>query len=208
MTEIGASGIELAGSARTGRPGLTTRHLEFMAIGCAIGSGLFLGSAAGIRQAGPALLVAYGIGGLMIFFIVRAFGEMVLAHPGSSTPDALAEKHVHPMFGYLVGWNYWMAFILIGMVDLTATAIFIKFWIPNLSQWIPALLALGLLYAINLCGVRLFGELEFWMAIVKVIAILGMILASIFLLAGGISLSGNYPTIRNIWNDGGIFRLV
>ena len=156
-------GIEEVGSVGVLRRGLTARHLQFIAIGGAIGSGLFLGSAAGIHRAGPALLVAYAIGGLMVFFIARALGEMALAHSRATTLDALAEDYIHPAFGYLVGWNYWMSWILVGMVDITAMAIFVKFWFPGLSQWIPALASLVLLYGINLCGVRMFGELEFWL---------------------------------------------
>ena len=172
-----------------GQRGLTARHLQFIAIGGAIGSGLFLGSAAGIRNAGPALIVAYAIGGLMVFFIVRALGEMALAHRRITTIDALAEDYVHPAFGYLVGWNYWMSWVLVGMVDITAMAIFVKFWFPDLPQWIPALTTLAILYGINMCGVRQFGELEFWLSLVKVITILGMIVAGIFLLSTGTGLS-------------------
>src|SRR5512142_753867 len=93
------------------RRGLTGRHLQFIAIGGAIGSGLFLGSAAGIRNAGPALLVAYMVGGAMIFFIARALGELALAHPKATTMDAFAEDYIHPAFGFVVGWNYWMSWI-------------------------------------------------------------------------------------------------
>ena len=188
-----------------GRRGLTARHLQFIAIGGAIGSGLFLGSAAGIRSAGPALLFAYALGGLMVFFIVRALGEMALAHPRATTLDALAQDYVHPAFGFMVGWNYWMSWILVGMVDITAMAIFVKFWLPDLPQWIPALVSLATIYGINLCGVRTFGELEFWLSLVKVIAILGLIVASIFLLATGIGLAGSHATLTNIWSDGGLF---
>ena len=190
-----------------GRRGLTARHLQFIAIGGAIGSGLFLGSAAGIRSAGPALLFAYALGGLTVFFIVRALGEMALAHPRVTTLDALAEDYVHPAFGFLVGWNYWMSWILVGMVDITAMAIFVKFWFPGLAQWIPALVSLGLIYGINLCGVRTFGELEFWLSLVKVVAILGLIAASIFLIGSGVGLSGAHATVRNIWSDGGLFPM-
>jgi AAT family amino acid transporter/D-serine/D-alanine/glycine transporter len=184
---------------------LTGRHLQFIAIGGAIGSGLFLGSASGIRSGGPALLVAYAIGGLMIFFIARALGEMALAHSKTTTMDAFAEDYIHPAFGFLVGWNYWMSWILVGMVDITAMAIFVKFWFPDLPQWIPALISLMTLYGINLCGVRLFGELEFWLTLVKVVTILGMMLAGIFLLYQGIGLTGAHATLANIWNDGGLF---
>ena len=184
---------------------LTGRHLQFIAIGGAIGSGLFLGSAAGIRSAGPALLVAYIVGGAMIFFIARALGEMALAHPKTTTMDAFAEDYIHPAFGFLVGWNYWMSWILVGMVDITAMAIFVKFWFPDLPQWIPALISLMTLYGINLCGVRLFGELEFWMALIKVVTILGMMVAGIVLLFQGIGLTGAHASLANIWNDGGLF---
>lgn len=184
---------------------LTGRHLQFIAIGGAIGSGLFLGSAAGIRSAGPALLVAYIVGGAMIFFIARALGELALAHPKATTMDAFAEDYIHPAFGFMVGWNYWMSWILVGMVDITAMAIFVKFWLPDLPQWIPALISLMTLYGINLFGVRLFGETEFWMALGKVITIVGMMLAGIFLLYQGIGLTGAHASLANIWNDGGIF---
>ena len=198
-------GAEIVNPGGRLRRGLTARHLQFIAIGGAIGSGLFLGSAAGIRNAGPALLVAYAVGGLMIFFIARALGEMALAHTQATTLDALAEDYIHPAFGFLVGWNYWMSWILVGMVDITAMAIFFKFWFPEVPQWIPALVSLMTLYGINLCGVRLFGELEFWLTLGKVITIVGMMLAGIFLLVKGIGLTGAHASLANIWNDGGMF---
>src|SRR6202000_3524768 len=148
---------------------------------------------------------AYALGGLMAFFIVRALGEMALAHPRITTLDALADDYIHPAFGFLVGWNYWMSWILVGMVDITAMAIFVKFWFPDLPQWIPALISLMTLSGINLCGVRLFGELEFWLTLVKVVTIIGMMLAGIFLLYQGIGLTGAHATLANIWNDGGLF---
>jgi len=194
-----------AALAPTGRRGLAERHLQFIAIGGAIGSGLFLGSAAGIHSAGPALIAAYAIGGLMVFFIVRALGEMALAHRRITTIDALSEDYVHPAFGYLVGWNYWMSWVLVGMVDITAMAIFVKFWFSDLPQWIPALITLSILYGINMCGVRQFGELEFWLSLVKVVTILGMILSGIFLLATGTGLSTAHASVSNIWSDGGLF---
>lgn len=202
---VGPSETRLTHLIGPGHRGLTGRHLQFIAIGGAIGSGLFLGSAAGIRSAGPALLFAYGLGGVMVFFIVRALGEMALAHPRVTTLDALADDYIHPAFGFLVGWNYWMSWILVGMVDITAMAIFVKFWFPGLAQWIPALASLSLIYGINLCGVRTFGELEFWLSLVKVVAILGLIAASIFLIATGVGLSGAHATLSNIWSDGGLF---
>lgn len=203
-----AAGTGLGQAAPSGgslQRALTGRHLQFIAIGGAIGSGLFLGSAAGIRSAGPALLVAYMVGGAMIFFIARALGELALAHPKATTMDAFAEDYVHPAFGFLVGWNYWMSWILVGMVDITAMAIFVKFWLPDLPQWIPALISLMALYGINLCGVRLFGELEFWMALGKVVTILGMMVAGIVLLVQGVGLAGAHASLANIWSDGGMF---
>ena len=199
------SSAEVAPLIPPGQRGLAERHLQFIAIGGAIGSGLFLGSAAGIRNAGPALLAAYAVGGLMVFFIVRALGEMALAHRRITTIDALSEDYVHPAFGYLVGWNYWMSWILVGMVDITAMAIFVKFWFPDLPQWIPALIVLSMLYGINMCGVRQFGELEFWLSLIKVITILGMILSGIYLLVRGTGLSTAQASLSNIWGDGGFF---
>ena len=191
-------------AGKTGK-GLTARHLQFIAIGGAIGSGLFLGSAAGIHRAGPALLAAYAVGGLMVFFIVRALGEMALAHPRATTLDVLAQDYVGPGFGFLAGWNYWMSWILVGMVDITAMAIFTKFWFPGLAQWIPALASLLILYGINLCGVRKFGEAEFWLSLLKVLTIIGMILAGLFLLLSGTGLTSAHPSFSNLWSDGGFF---
>lgn len=205
MAQTVDPGLDGVNPGGTLKRALTARHLQFIAIGGAIGSGLFMGSAAGIHSAGPALLVAYAVGGVMIFFIARALGEMALAHPKTTTMDAFAEDYIHPAFGFLVGWNYWMSWILVGMVDITAMAIFVKFWFPDLPQWIPALVSLIVLYGINLLGVRRFGETEFWMALIKVVTIIGMMLAGIFLLYRGIGLSGAHPTLANIWNDGGLF---
>jgi Amino acid permease len=141
--------------------GLKDRHVQLIAIGGAIGVGLFLGSATGISRAGPGLVVAYAVGGLAIFFIMRALGELLLYRPVAGSFASYAEEFVGPWAGFTTGWSYWFMWVVTGMAEITAVAVYVHYWFPDIPQWIPALIALAVLYAANLIAVHVFGELEF-----------------------------------------------
>ena len=181
--------------------GLKNRHLQMIALGGAIGTGLFYGSASTIALAGPAVMLSYLIGGVVIFFIMRMLGEMAVDEPVSGSFSYYATKYWGKFPGFLSGWNYWFNYVLVSMAELTAVGIYMQFWYPDMPQWIAALVCLVVITAANLINVRLYGEFEFWMALVKLSAIVLMIVLGLFLLFG----SGQpFPdNISNIWQNGG-----
>ncbi|MGO9846937.1 MAG: amino acid permease, partial [Methylocella sp.] len=129
---------------------LKDRHVQMIAIGGTIGVGLFLGSAMSIQKAGPGLVVSYAIGGLVMFFIMRALGELLLYRPVSGSFATYAEEFVGPWAGFMTGWSYWFMWVVIGMAEITAVGVYVHYWFPGVPQWIPALITLGLLYSANL----------------------------------------------------------
>ena len=179
---------------------LESRHVQLIAIGGAIGVGLFLGSSSAIRTAGPGLLLSYVIGGLIIYFVMRALGEVAVEYPVSGSFSAYANKFMGPFAGYLTGWTYWFLWIVTGMAEITAVGVYCTFWWPELPQWIPALLALVSMTCVNLVSVRLFGEIEFWFSLIKVVTIIAMIIIGLGIICFGIGSADGEPTgISNLY---------
>ncbi|HGM5489809.1 TPA: amino acid permease [Serratia fonticola] len=181
--------------------GLKNRHIQLIALGGAIGTGLFLGIAQTIQMAGPSVLLGYAIGGFIAFLIMRQLGEMVVEEPVAGSFSHFAYKYWGDFAGFLSGWNYWAMFILVGMAELTAVGIYIHYWWPEIPTWVSAAVFFVLINLVNLVNVRLYGETEFWFAIIKVAAILGMIVFGAYLLASGSG--GPEASIRNLWEQGG-----
>src|SRR5690554_1659309 len=165
--------------------GLKNRHIQMIALGGAIGTGLFYGSASTIQLAGPAITISYLIGGLVIFFIMRMLGEMSVEEPVSGSFSHFANKYWGEFPGFLSGWNYWFNYIVVSMAELTAVGIYVNFWFPDVPHWVTALVCLVLITLLNLISVGAFGEFEFWFAIVKVAAIIGMIVFGLILIFFG-----------------------
>lgn len=183
---------------------LKERHVMLIAIGGIIGAGLFVGSGKAIATAGPALLAAYAICGLMIYLIARALGELSLYRPGCGSFATFAEEFLGPRFGFITGWSYWLIWILVGVIEVTGIGMLMKFWFPELPQWIPALLTAGVLMVINLLAVKTFGEVEFWLALIKVVTIVGLIAAGLAILIFGLeSSSATAPSFANLWRHDG-----
>ncbi len=191
--------------ARDLHRGLKDRHVQLIALGGAIGVGLFLGSGRAIAQAGPGLVFAYAIGGIMIFFVMRALGELLLHRPVAGSFATYAEEYVSPFAGFATGWSYWFTWVVTGMAEITAVGIYTNYWFPELPQWIPAIVALGVLYGVNLIAVRLFGELEFWFALLKILAITALLIAGPLVLIFGWGEVGQTASVANLWEHGGVF---
>jgi aromatic amino acid transport protein AroP len=183
--------------------GLKSRHIQLIALGGAIGTGLFLGVAQTIKLAGPSVLLGYGVAGLMAFFIMRQLGEMIVDEPVAGSFSHFADKYWGHAAGFISGWNYWAVYILVSMAELSAVGIYMQYWWPGLPAWVSALACFALVNAINLSSVKSYGELEFWFAIVKVVAILGMIAFGGWLLASGHA--GPQASVTNLWKLGGFF---
>lgn len=183
--------------------GLSNRHIQLIALGGAIGVGLFYGSSSTIQMAGPAILLSYIVGGLVIFTIMRALGEMAVAEPVSGSFSSYANRYLGPFAGYLTGWTYWFMWVVVGMAEITVVGVYVNYWFPDIPQWLTALAALVVITLINLTNVKAFGEFEFWFAMIKVVAIVGMILAGLGIIFFGIGNSGQPVGLENLWAHGG-----
>ncbi|MEU5715581.1 amino acid permease [Streptomyces sp. NPDC020403] len=207
QVDNGQAGGPEAAEATTGegyQRGLGARQIQMIAIGGAIGTGLFLGAGKAIDRAGPSLILAYAIAGLVIFFIMRALGELLMYRPVSGSFSEYAREFLGPFFGFVTGWTYWLFWVVTGITEVTAAATYMTYW-WDIPQWLSALVFTFILYGANLISVKVFGELEFWFSMVKVTAILGMILICAGVLTVGFSDAGDTATVANLWNDGGFF---
>ncbi|NMY28249.1 amino acid permease [Pseudomonas sp. WS 5021] len=185
--------------------GLTARHIRFMALGSAIGTGLFYGSASAIQMAGPAVLLAYLIGGAAVFMVMRALGEMAVHNPVSGSFGQYASTYLGPMAGFILGWTYAFEMIIVCLADVTAFGIYMGFWFPEVARWVWVLGIVLLIGGLNLCNVKVFGEMEFWLSLLKVGAIVAMILGGFGIMLFGVHSAGEAPAtgLSNLWAHGG-----
>jgi L-asparagine transporter-like permease len=184
---------------------LTSRLITFMALGMAIGSGLFLGSASSIQLAGPSVVFAYLFGGLMIFIIMRALGEMAVHDPVAGSFSSYAHRYLGPFAGYLTGWNYWLLMVGVGMAESTAVGVYMKEWFPELPQWIWVFGSVVAIGSLNLMAVRVYGEMEFWFTMIKVVTVVLMILGGAAMIWLGWGNGGHALGLSNLWSHGGWF---
>ncbi len=185
--------------------GLSTRHIRFIALGSAIGTGLFYGSASAIQMAGPSVLLAYLIGGVFAYIIMRALGEMSVSNPQASSFSRYARDYLGPLAGYITGWTYCFEMLIVAIADVTAFGIYMGVWFPEVPHWIWVLSVVLIIGAINLMNVKVFGELEFWFSFFKVATIVVMIVAGVGIIVWGIGNGGEPTGIHNLWSNGGFF---
>ena len=184
--------------------GLNARTVQMIAIGGAIGTGLFYGAGGAIEDAGPALIIAYLVAGLAIFVIMRALGELLIYRPVAGSISEYAEEFLGKYMGFVGGWTYWAVWATTCMAEITVAGKYVNYWWPSIPVWLTALVVLTALFLANLISVKIFGEAEFWFSTIKVTAILGMILigALVLLPIAGIGPEQG-PSVTNLWNDGG-----
>lgn len=176
-----------------------------MAIGGAIGTGLFLGAGKTIQLTGPSILFAYIITGIVLFLIMRALGELLLSNMQYHSFVDFVRDYLGNMAAFITGWTYWFCWISIAMADITAVGLYTQFWFPNVPQWMPGLIALVILLGMNLATVKLFGEMEFWFALIKVIAILALIVVGLYMIFTGFTTDQGAASFTNLWSHGGWF---
>ncbi|WP_312056442.1 amino acid permease [Acinetobacter courvalinii] len=183
--------------------GLKNRHTHLIAMGGAVFIGLFLGSAQVIQSAGPSIILGYAIVGLIAFLIMRQMGEMIVEEPVAGSFSYFSQKYWGRFAGFLSGWNYWVVYILVAMTELTAIAKYIHYWWPHIPAWISTLFFFIVVTCLNLGNVKFYGESEFWLAIIKVVAVISMIVFGLYLLltAGADSTA----SFTNLWQHGGFF---
>ncbi|GHH82568.1 L-asparagine permease [Streptomyces sulfonofaciens] len=185
---------------------LKARHVNMIAIGGAIGTGLFLGAGGRLHSAGPALALAYLVCGVFAFCVVRALGELVLYRPSSGSFVSYAREFLGEKGAYIAGWMYFLNWSTTGVADITAIALYTHYWgvFTPVPQWLLALIALGVVLTVNLISVRIFGEMEFWFAIIKVAALVGFMLIGIFILVTRHHVDGRAPGLGVITQHGGL----
>lgn len=183
---------------------LKSRHIQMIAFGCAIGTGLFYGAHDTIGLVGPAAFIAYAVGGLFIYFVVRALAEMAVYNPVAGSFSEYAYKYWGKFPGFLAGWNYWFNYIAVSMAELSVIGIYVEYWFPHVPAWIPTLALFILINLVNLLNVKVFGELEFWGSFVKVAALALMIIFGFYLILFG---TPTMPAIgfSNLYSHGGLF---
>jgi L-asparagine transporter-like permease len=177
---------------------LSNRHIQFIALGGAIGTGLFLGSGSAIFVAGPSVILGYLVSGVMAFSIMRQLGEMDTEEPMAGSFSYFAYKYWGDFPGFLAGWNYWILYVMIGIAELTAMAAYAQYWFPGLATWKTALFFFTLIGSVNIAAVKIYGEVEFTFSIVKITAICAMILVGGYILFFEPSLVVG-ATFKNLW---------
>jgi amino acid transporter, AAT family len=184
---------------------LSNRHIQMIAIGGAIGTGLFYGSSWAIKEGGPSILMMYFIVGIAIYFIMRALGEMAVEEPVSGTYVSYANRYIHRFAGFLSGWNAFIFLIATSAADLNAFGKYIQFWFPDIPIWVSAFAVVLILFTVNIIGVSIYGEAEFWFSLIKVAAIVLMIIFGVLMMFFGIGNHGNPVGLSNLVNHGGFF---
>lgn len=195
--ELGMAQLEL-------KRELANRHVQLIAIGGTIGTGLFLGSGKAIEKAGPSIMITYLIVGIAVFFVMRALGELLLSKAGYQSFTDIAEDYLGSRVAFITGWTYWFCWIMTAMADVIAVGVYVQYWF-DIPQWVPAIACLVVLLGLNLLTVKSFGELEFWFALIKVITILALIGLGVILLIIGFKTDAGSVTVRNLWEHGGFF---
>ncbi|MDJ0463367.1 amino acid permease [Streptomyces sp. H27-C3] len=186
---------------------LKPRHISMIAIGGAIGTGLFLGAGGRMAGAGPSLAVAYAVCGVFAFFVVRALGELVLYRPSSGAFVSYAREFMGEKGAFAAGWLYFLNWSTTAVADITAAATYAHFWamFSDVPQWVLALIALAVVLTANLISVKYFGEMEFWFAIIKVAALVAFMLVGIYLVVTQHQIDGHTPGFSTISDSGGFF---
>jgi L-asparagine permease len=190
---------------------LKPRQIQMIALGGAIGTGLFLGAGGRLSAAGPSVVIAYAICGVFAFFILRALGELILHRPTSGSFVSYAREFFGEKFAFVVGWFYWIGWATTTIVDITAAALYMNFfgryvtWIGDVPQWVWALVTLVIVLALNLASVKIFGEMEFWFALIKVAALVTFLIVGIIFVMTGDSTPGRPVGIPLLAENGGLF---
>jgi L-asparagine permease len=190
------------------RPGLRPRQLQMIAIGGAIGTGLFLGAGGRLASAGPSLVVVYAVCGVFAYLILRALGELVVHRPSSGSFVSYAREFLGEKAAYVAGWMSFLNWSMTAIADVTAVALYVRYWslFSSVPQWLLALVALVVVLTLNLVSVRVFGELEFWFALIKVTALVVFLVLGVVVLAAGWPLQTGGAAVDpgiGLWADHG-----
>ncbi|AJY62009.1 amino acid permease [Lactobacillus helveticus] len=184
---------------------LSNAHIQLIALGGTIGTGLFLGVGDSIHKAGPSVILTYIIVGIFLFLLMRALGELIMSDFNKHTYIDFIEQYLGKNIGFITGYLYWFSWITLGMAETTALGIYFKYWFPTLKPWIPGIITIVALLIINLISARVFGNLEFSFAIIKIITIVAFVLLILYLLITGAKTSFGPVAFANLDDHGGFF---
>jgi L-asparagine permease len=184
---------------------LTRRQVQMIAIGGAIGTGLFLGSASRLHSTGPALLFSYAFVGVIAYFLMRALGELVLHRPTSGAFVSYMREFYGEAGAYVTGWMYWLNWALTGIAELSAVGLYVQFWFPTMPAWATVLIALAVVLVINLLSAKAFGEFEFWASVLKVLAIVVFLAVGLVVVVFAFDIGGHTAGFSNLWSNPGGF---
>lgn len=177
--------------------------MQFIALGTAIGTGLFFGSSETIQAAGPAVLLAYLVAGFMVFIVMRALGEMAVRHPVAGSFAQYSGSFLGPFAGYLAGWVFWLELAVVAIADMTAVATYMRLWFPDVPGWAWMAASIAVIGCLNLMAVKVFGEMEFWFSLVKVLAIIALVIGGLALIFWGREVGGTTPDFAHLWQHDG-----
>lgn len=182
---------------------LKSRHLQMIAIGSAIGTGLFYGSAWSIKTAGPAIVLMYFLSAFAVYFIMRDLGEMTVAEPVSGAFVSYVNRYIHRFVGFLTGWNGFIFLLATTSAELNALGHYVQFWLPQVPIWVSASIVLALLFLVNIINVKFYGEAEFWFSLIKVSAIVAMIVFGATMIFFGAGNGGQPLGLSHLYDHGG-----
>ena len=178
--------------------GLGNRHVQIIAIAGTIGTGLFLGAGRSIALTGPSIILVYILTGVFMYFMMRGIGEMLYMDPDQHTFINFISKYIGKGWGYFSGWSYWISLIFLGMAEITAVSEFVQYWFPQWPAWQIQLIFLAILSSVNLIAVKIFGEVEFWFGMIKIVTILALIATGIFMVFGHFETPAGHASLANI----------
>ena len=181
---------------------LSNRHIQLIAIGGAIGTGLFLGAGQTIALTGPSILLTYIIIGFMLFMFMRGLGEILVTNTDFKSFADVTNQYIGSFAGFVTGWTYWLCWIITGMAEVTAVAKYVIFWFPHIPNWISALFCVLILMSLNLLSAKLFGELEFWFSIIKVVTILALIVVGVVMIIMAYDTQFGHTSLTNLYQHG------
>lgn len=180
--------------------GLQNRHVQLIAIAGTIGTGLFLGAGRSLSLTGPSIILVYLLTGGFMYLMMRAIGEMLYMDPDQHTFINFITKYLGKGWGYFSGWSYWVSLVFLGMAEITAVSNYVQLWFPNWPAWQIQIIFLALLSCVNLIAVKVFGEVEFWFGMIKIVTILALIATGIFMVTTNFETPAGHASLSNITN--------
>ena len=180
--------------------GLQNRHVQLIAIAGTIGTGLFLGAGRSLSLTGPSIILVYMLTGAFMYLMMRAIGEMLYMDPDQHTFINFITKYIGKGWGYFSGWSYWVSLVFLGMAEITAVSNYVQLWFPNWPAWQIQIIFLALLSCVNLIAVKVFGEVEFWFGMIKIVTILALIATGIFMVTTNFETPAGHASLTNITN--------